>query len=319
MASSRRSTRTTGASLRILDGHVKVGWKVDWALRWYAYNVDYEMYGKDLIDSARLSGRITRLMGKQPPVGSFYELFLDEEGRKISKSVGEGLTVDTWTNYAPLESLLHYLFQNPQRAKRLFWDVVPKSVDEYLEELRRYPTVEPDQQPDLAVWHIFDRGRHVPPYETGINFSLINNLVSALGTDDVPLTLQYLEQYDPMAKQHRAFLENLVHKSSHYYRDFILPEKAYRPPTAEEATWLRHLRDKVAAYQGNDEGELQAMPFNLAREFEVKPNLIFQAFYQVLLGQERGPRFGTFARLLGQERLLALFDAALEPTKDALP
>jgi lysyl-tRNA synthetase class 1 len=185
-------------------------------------------------------------------------------------------------------------------------------VDEYLEELRRYPTVEAAKQPELAVWHIFEQGQAVPEYDTGINFSLINNLVSALGTDDVPLTLQYLEQYDPKAKAYRDFLANLVQKSSHYYRDFILPQKQFRPPTAEEAVWLRQLREKAAAYEGSDESELQAMPFDLAREFDVKPNAIFQAFYQVLLGQERGPRFGTFARLLGKERLLALFDSVLE-------
>ncbi|MEC8645925.1 MAG: lysine--tRNA ligase, partial [Candidatus Latescibacterota bacterium] len=135
----------------VLGGQVKVGWKVDWALRWFTYGVDYEMYGKDLIESAKLSGRIVRLMGKQPPVGLTYELFLDEEGKKISKSVGKGLTVDTWVEYAPIESLLYYIYQNPQRARRLYWDVVPKCVDDYLDALRRFPDVAEEKRPEQDV------------------------------------------------------------------------------------------------------------------------------------------------------------------------
>ncbi len=301
----------------ILGGRVKVGWKIDWALRWYSYDVAYEMYGKDLIDSAKLSGRITRLMGKQPPNGFFYELFLDEEGRKISKSVGKGLTVDSWVRYAPLESLLHYLFQNPSRAKRLYWDIVPKSVDDYLDELRRYPTTAPEKQPNLAVWHIFNQGQDVPDYDTTINFSLVDNLVSALGTDQPDLTLEYLERYDPAAKNYEEIIRDLVQKSINYYRDFILPRKHYRPPTQAEHKMLAELRQRVAAYEGDDEKELQSIPFDVARAFETPPGDMFRAFYQVLLGQERGPRFGTFARLVGREKLLSLLDEALNVQAEA--
>ena len=146
-------------STSIFDGKVKVGWKVDWALRWFAYDIGYEMYGKDLIESARLSGKITRAMGKQPPNGIFCELFLDEEGRKISKSVGRGLTIDTWTTYAPLGSLLYYIFQNPKQAKRLYWGIVPKSVDDYLTGLKHYPELSRENQPDTPIWHLFRQGR----------------------------------------------------------------------------------------------------------------------------------------------------------------
>ena len=126
----------------VFGGNAKVGWKVDWALRWYSYEVDYEMYGKDLVDSVRQSSRIVRLMGKQPPVGLCYEFFLDEEGRKVASSTGRmGVTVDAWKKYAPIESLLFFLFQNPKRAKRLHWDIVPKCVDDYLDALRNYPDV----------------------------------------------------------------------------------------------------------------------------------------------------------------------------------
>jgi lysyl-tRNA synthetase class 1 len=298
-------------AISVLGGRVKVGWKVDWALRWYSYDVAYEMYGKDLIESAKLSGKITRLMGKRPPHGFFYELFLDEEGRKISKSVGKGLTVDTWVNYAPLESLLHYLFQSPTKAKRLFWGIVPKSVDDYLDDLRRYPSLPPEKQPDSAVWHIFNRGADVPVYDTSINFSLIDNLISGLGTDDAALTIDYLERYDASAKDYHDTVRDLVEKSLNYYRDFVLPTKHYRSPTEEERRMLQEIRNRIAVYQGNDEKEMQTIPFDVARTFEVSPATVFTAFYEVLLGQERGPRFGTFAKLVGKDKVIALLDAAL--------
>ncbi len=296
----------------VLGGRVKVGWKVDWALRWYSYDVAYEMYGKDLIESARLSGRITRLMGRQPPNGFFYELFLDEEGHKISKSVGKGLTVDSWVEYAPLESLLYYLFQNPKKAKRLFWGIVPKSVDDYLDGLRKYPSLAAEKQPDAAVWHIFSGG-DAPKYDTSINFSLINNLVSGLGSDDPGLVTEFLERYDPSAREYRDTVQDLVGKSLNYYRDFILPNKTYRPPTKAERAWFGRLREQLLACSGDDEKEMQTFPFNVAREFDAPPAAVFKAFYEVLLGQERGPRFGTFARLVGKEKVLALLDNLLKP------
>lgn len=299
-------------NITVHNGHVKVGWKVDWALRWFSYEVGYEMYGKDLIESARLSGKITRAMGKQPPNGFFYELFLDEEGKKISKSVGKGLTVDTWTGYAPLESLLYFLFQNPKKAKRLYWGMVPRTVDDYLAALRRYPTIAAEKQPDSAIWHIFDRGKAVPKFDTTINFSLINNLVSGLGSDDPTLIIEFLERYDPTAKEYHTTIADLVGKSLNYYRDFILPNKTFRPATEPERAWFARLAELVAAYAGNDEKELQTLPFDVAREFEVSAKEIFTAFYEVLLGQERGPRFGTFAKLVGKEKILALLKAAAQ-------
>jgi lysyl-tRNA synthetase, class I len=299
------------ANISVLGGRVKVGWKVDWALRWYAYDVAYEMYGKDLIESARLSAKIVRLMGKQPPNGFFYEMLLDEEGHKISKSVGQGISVDAWVRYAPLPSLLHYLFQNPRRAKRLTWDIVPKSVDDYLAELRRYPSVDSMAQRDLAVWHIA-RGANVPDYQAAINFSLINNLVAGLGTDHVDLIQGYLERYDPLASDYRVFIRDLIEKSINYYRDFVVPHKQYRSPTGQEQRWLAELRDRVRAHPNEDEKELQAIPFEVARAFDVSPNQLFRAFYEVLLGQERGPRFGTFARLVGKDRVVAMLAAVLD-------
>jgi lysyl-tRNA synthetase, class I len=294
--------------LSVLGGRVKVGWKVDWALRWFTYEVDYEMYGKDLIDSAKLSGRIVRLMGKQPPVGLTYELFLDEEGRKISKSVGRGLTVAAWTQYAPLESLLFYIYQNPGRARRLYWDVVPKCVDDYLEALRRYPEVPEAQRPEQDVWHIGNRGRQVPAYDAQVNFTMVNNLIAALGSDSAELLIDYLERYDATALKFHEVTRSLVEKGLNYYRDFVLPDKKYRPPTPAERTQLLRMREILARTEGTDEETLQGIPFEVARQSGAEPRDLFRSFYEVVLGQERGPRFGSFVRLVGRERVLAMLD-----------
>ena len=292
--------------LSILGGNVKVGWKVDWALRWFTYEVDYEMYGKDLIDSARLSGRIVRLMGKQPPVGLTYEMFLDEEGKKISKSVGKGVTVDSWVQYAPIESLLYYIYQNPKRARRLFWDVVPKCVDDYLDALRRYPEVEAEKRPEQDLWHIGDLGANVPEYGATVNFSTVNNLISALGSDSGDLLVDYLVRYDEGASAYPQVMQSLVEKGLNYYRDFVLPNKTFRAPSDEERGLLAQIAERVGAVNGATEDELQAIPFDLAREAGVEPRALFTMFYEVVLGQERGPRFGSFVKLVGRERVLEM-------------
>jgi lysyl-tRNA synthetase class 1 len=297
----------------IFNGKVKVGWKIDWALRWYSYDIGYEMYGKDLIESAKLSSKIVRLMGKQPPTGFFYELFLDEQGRKISKSVGKGLTIDSWVNYAPLESLLYYIFQNPKQAKRLFWGIVPKSVDDYLTGLSNYEKLNSEKKPDSAIWHLFNKGINVPTYGTSINFSLINNLISAVGSDDTDFIMEYLKRYDSSLDEYVATVKDLVKKSMNYYRDFILPNKKYRQPTDEEREMLQSLRDQLARYNGDDENKVQSIPFDVCRRFDVSPGDFFKMFYEVVLGQERGPRFATFVRLVGKDRVLALLDTAGSP------
>jgi lysyl-tRNA synthetase class 1 len=288
------------------DGRVKVGWKVDWALRWFRYDISYEMYGKDLIDSAKLSSKIVRIMGKQPPNGFFYELFLDEEGRKISKSKGKGLTIETWTNYAPLESLLYYLFQNPKQAKRLFWGVVPKSVDEYLNALKQYPRLDLEKKPSSAVWHIFNQGKQVPEYSSSINFSLINNLISALGAEDIHLVLDYLKRYDPDFEEFYDLLVDLVKKGMNYYSDIIEPTKQYRTPDKDEEVLFKEIYNRLKACEGTDEDQLQSIPFDVARKYEISVKDLFKLFYEVILGQERGPRFGTFTCLVRKENVLGL-------------
>jgi lysyl-tRNA synthetase, class I len=296
----------SSGEVSILGGHAKVGWKVDWALRWWVYDVDYEMSGKDLIDSVKLSSRLVRVLGKQPPAVLTYELFLDEEGRKISKSVGKGLAVEHWVDFAPIESLLFYLYQNPKRAKRLYWDVVPKAVDDYLEALRRWPDVPAEDRPSHPLWHVFGGGHHVPEYGAGVDFTVVTNLIAALGSDDEDLLTEYLRRYDGRVEQYPEVLASLVHKGLTYYREQVLPGKRYREPSADERALLNDLYGALAASEQTDESELQSIPFDVARAAGVEPKDLFRSFYEVVLGQERGPRFGSFVGLVGKDRVLEM-------------
>jgi lysyl-tRNA synthetase class 1 len=292
----------------VLDGAVKMGWKIDWALRWYAYGVDYEMYGKDLIPSAELSAKIVRLMGGRPPQGLFYELFLDENGEKISKSIGNGVSIEEWLEYAPIDSLAHFIFREPRQAKKLFFKMIPKTMDEYLDHLRRYPTVSDEKKPDTPLWHIHNRGKSVPSYNSSINFTTVNNLVSALGQPTRELLKSYLERYDEKSAQYPEVIDTLIEKGLKYYQDQILPNKAYRPPTEAEIPLFKKLFDtlKSKGTKEKSEKELQGLVFDIARDANVEPKDFFSAIYQVLLGQPQGPRFGTFAKLVGIDRVLSL-------------
>jgi lysyl-tRNA synthetase class 1 len=291
-----------------LGGGVKTGWKVDWALRWFSYGVSYEMYGKDLIPSAELSQAIVRAMGGAPPQGFFYELFLDENGEKISKSRGNGVAVEEWLEYAPVESLAHFIFRDPRTAKKLYLDMIPRTMDEYLAELKRYAEIEEPRRPDAPVWHIHDAGRAVPEYLSPINFTMVNNLVSALGRPDRELVKRFLLRYDAGAARYPAMLDALVDKGMAFYTDRILPHKRYRAATDAERPLFAAMGAKLAAPGAAelDEKGLQGIVFDVARDGGVEPRDLFAAIYQVLLGQEQGPRFGTFAKLVGVPRVLEL-------------
>jgi lysyl-tRNA synthetase, class I len=296
----------------ILDGNVKVGWKVDWALRWFTYNICYEMYGKDLIDSAKLSGKITRILGGIPPAGMVYELFLDESGKKISKSVGKGLTVDSWMDYAPIESLIHYLFQNPRKQRKLFFEMIPKNVDDYLVELANYSGKDESKKLDSVVWHLKKIGRAAPKYTSSINFSLILNLISALGAGDSALLWDYVLRYDSDAENNRDQIDGMVERAVAYYQDFVEPNKKYRGPDETEKALFKALLEKLEPYDGDDEKEYQSMVFDAAKENGEDPKALFKAFYEVILGQERGPRFGTFAKLVGKGRAIEMLKEKLD-------
>jgi lysyl-tRNA synthetase class 1 len=294
----------------VLDGGVKVGWKVDWALRWFSYGVNYEMYGKDLIPSAELSNKIVRIMGGAPPCGFFYEMFLDENGEKISKSRGNGVSVEEWIEYAPVESLAYFIFRDPRAAKRLHLDMIPRTVDEYLDNLRRYRDMDEVKRLDSPLWHIHDAGASVPEYGSAINFTLVNNLVSALGNPDVDLVRGFMTRYDTEVEKYPEVVDTLVEKGIAYYNDRILPNKKYREPTDAEKGLFSDLKEALNEPGASkmSEKELQSVVFDIARGKDVEPKDLFAAIYEVLLGQERGPRFGTFARLVGVQRVIELID-----------
>jgi lysyl-tRNA synthetase class 1 len=286
-----------------------MGWKIDWALRWFSYKVNYEMYGKDLIPSAELSSKIIRIMGGKPPVDYFYELFLDEEGHKISKSIGNGVSVDEWLTYAPVDSLAFFIFKNPKMPKKLYFDGIPKVMDEYLDKLRRFPALAEEVRPDDELWHIHNRGREVPAYGSSINFSMVNNLVSALGNVDPKLLERFICRYDAKAEGFSAMIRMLTEKSLKFYEDRILPHKKNRQPTASEVVLLKQLRERLCAASAEvSEDELQSMVFEIAKQNGIEPKDFFSAFYQILLGQERGPRFGSFTKLVGIDRVIGLID-----------
>jgi lysyl-tRNA synthetase class 1 len=292
----------------VLNGLTKMGWKIDWALRWFCYKVDYEMYGKDLIPSAELSEKIVRLMGGRPPQGLFYELFLDEMGEKISKSKGNGVSVEQWLEYAPIDSLAHFIFREPRQAKKLYFDMIPKTMDEYLDHVRRWPEVLEDKRPDNPLWHIHDRGTKVPVYRSSINFTTVNNLVSALGRPNRELLISYLARYDEKCVEDMPVTDALIEKGLKFYEDHILPKKQYRAPSEAERPLFLRLSEclKAEDIASKTEQDLQSLIFDIAKEYEIDAKDFFSAFYQVLLGQERGPRFGSFAKLVGIDRVLAL-------------
>ena len=232
----------TGATVEVpvTGGGCKLQWKADWAMRWVALEVDYEMSGKDLIDSVNLSGRIARILGARPPEGLTYELFLDDNGEKISKSRGNGLTIEEWLTYGPPESLSQFMFAKPKTAKRLYFDVIPKSVDEYLSHVRSYPEQEPAKQIENPAWHI--HAGDVPPAGADLSFGLLLNLAAACNSEDPAVLWGFIARYaEGATPQNSLMLDRLVGHAIAYYRDFVKPSKAYRPPTEKERTAMDDL------------------------------------------------------------------------------
>jgi lysyl-tRNA synthetase class 1 len=310
----------------VTGGRVKCQWKADWALRWTALSVDYEMAGKDLIDSVTLSSKICRALGGVPPEGFIYELFLDDKGEKISKSKGNGLTIDEWLAYASPESLSLFMFQKPRAAKRLYFDVIPRTVDEYLQLLAAYPRQDAKARLDNAAWHI-----HVgtpPAAELPISFGLLLNLVAASNAHDKDVLWGFIRRHaaDASPKTH-PLLDRLAAYAVRYYEDFVAPRKVFRLPDEVEAGALRALAEALgrARPQATAE-ELQAIVYDVGRAVPRyqdpsakgatpdKPgvsNAWFGAIYAVLLGEERGPRFGSFIALYGVENTRTLIARAL--------
>jgi lysyl-tRNA synthetase class 1 len=310
----------------VKGGAVKCQWKADWAMRWTALGVDYEMAGKDLIDSVTLSSRICKALGGTPPEGFNYELFLDDKGEKISKSKGNGLSVEEWLTYASPESLSLYMFQRPKSAKKLYFDVIPRAVDEYLQLLAAYPRQDTKGRLDNAVWHIHTGTP--PAAELPITFGLLLNLVAASNAHDKDVLWGFIRRHAPDAgPETHPLLDQLAGYAVRYYEDFVKPQKKFRLPDDAEADALRALSTALgkAGAMATAE-ELQGIIYDVGRTIPRyqdpnakgatpdKPgvsNAWFGTIYQVLLGEERGPRFGSFVELYGVDNTRKLIERAV--------
>ncbi len=310
----------------VKGGGCKAQWKPDWALRWAVLGVDYEMSGKDHIDNVRTSGKICRILGGRPPEGFNYELFLDENGEKISKSKGNGITIDEWLAYAPAESLGLYMYQKPKTAKKLYFDVIPKAVDEYYTFLSAYPQQDWNARLQNPVWHMHDGS---PPHiDLPVPFALLLNLVSASNAHDRGVLWGFISRYaHGVTPRTHPELDRLAGYAIRYFDDFVRPQKKYRAPDDVERAALAKLSDALAALPADADGEaIQNASLNVARKIERYQDhsrqspeggpgvsvAFFQMIYQVLIGQERGPRFGSFAALYGVAETRALIGRALE-------
>lgn len=299
---------------QITGGKVKIQWKPDWALRWHALGVDYEMAGKDLIDSTKISSKICRALGGTPPEGFNYELFNDENGQKISKSKGNGISVENWLRYGLPESLSLYNYVKPKTAKRLFFDVIPKATDEYFQHLSAYHGQDEAARLSNPVWYI--HGGKPPQDSPPVSFALLLNLVSAANASNKDILWGFIENYAQGANPtDNPTLDNLCEYAVRYYQDFVKPNKQYRDPSAGERAAMEDLKMRLETYSGNktDAGELQTLIFSVGKDHEFE-NLRdwFKALYEVLLGQSQGPRFGSFVALYGVERTARLIERALD-------
>ena len=321
----------------VTGGHCKLQWKPDWAMRWYALNVDYEMAGKDLIDSVKLSSNIVRALGGTPPEGFNYELFLDEKGQKISKSKGNGLTIEEWLTYASPESLALFMFQKPREAKRLHFDVIPRAVDEYLQFLGGYERQDWKNRLGNPAWHIHNG---TPPQPemlhqageagsgTQISFAMLLNLAAVANSEDPQVLWAFLRRYAPgVTPQAYPRLDAMVGYAVAYFRDFVRPAKTYHVPDDVERDALTKLDAMLAGLPAGATAEgIQTSLYDVARpipryqDLKAKgatperpgvSNDWFNMLYRVLLGEQRGPRFGSFVALYGINETRALIAKAL--------
>ena len=296
----------------VTGGHCKLQWKPDWAMRWFALSVDYEMSGKDLIDSVKQSSAIVRAMGGRPPESYTYELFLDENGEKISKSRGNGLSMEEWLAYAPRDSLAYFMFGKPTAAKRLYFDVIPKTVDEYLSHLAKYQDEDEAAHLKNAVWHVHDGE---PPREAvPLSFNVLLNLASACNTEDKSVLWGFIARYAPDATpESNRILDELVGFAIRYYQDFVKPNKRYRAADSRERAALVALAESLEALpDGAGAEEAQNRVYEIGKRFGFEPlRDWFRALYEILFGQEQGPRLGSFIALYGIGETVALIHRAL--------
>ncbi len=285
----------------ILDGNCKLQWKVDWAMRWYALDIDFEMYGKDLIESAILSTKIINLLGKKNPSGFAYELFLDEKGEKISKSKGNGITIDQWLEYASPESLSLYMYQNPKRAKKLYKEIVPKAVDEYLDCIEKSKKQDELQLLMNPVWHVHD-GK-IPTEEMIMTFSMLLNLVETSNANSKDLLWKFVKKYkSDISESNFPIFDGLVGYAIKYFNDVIKAQKKYKTPNSSEKLALEALVKTLEKCTDEMSPEdIQTLIYSTGKENGYADNLRdwFKLIYEVVFGDENGPRMGFFISFFG--------------------
>jgi lysyl-tRNA synthetase class 1 len=304
----------TTVETTVTNGHCKLQWKADWAMRWLALNVDYEMSGKDLIDSVLIGDKINRAVGGIPPVSFTYEHFVDADGAKISKSKGNGLTIDEWLRYGSPESLGLFMYHRPERTKKLYLEVIPKTVDEYLEHVRTLPAQSAEEQLDNPAWHIH-KG-HPPDTASPVTFNMLLNLLGAAAQDATPeLLWGFIRHYAPGATPDKfPQLDGLIDNAIAYYLDHILPARHYRVPTAEEAQALQKVLSLLDDMAENAPAEdIQTAFYSLGKDLYGKQNLRdwFKLLYETLFGTPQGPRLGSFVTIYGVENTKELVKKAL--------
>ncbi|WP_116131464.1 lysine--tRNA ligase [Tropicimonas sp. IMCC34043] len=299
-------------TLPVTGGNVKLQWKPDFGARWAALGVDFEMYGKDHSTNTPIYDAICKILGTPAPEHFTYELFLDENGEKISKSKGNGLSIDEWLTYASTESLAYFMFQKPKTAKRMYFDVIPKAVDEYHQQLQAYAGQDAKARLANPVWHI--HGGEVPASDMVVSFAMLLNLASVAGADDKETLWGFIRRYAPdAAPETHPGLDQAAGFAVRYYNDFVKPEKVFRAPTDMERAALADLAERLRSWDGGLDAEaLQGLVFAVGKEHGFDPlRDWFKAIYEVLMGASQGPRFGGFIALFGVDETVALIDAAL--------
>ncbi len=299
-------------TLPITGGHVKLQWKPDFSMRWAALGVDFEMYGKDHQNNSQLYDKICRILGARAPEHFIYELFLDDKGEKISKSKGNGISMEQWLSYASPESLSLFMYSKPKTAKRLFFDIIPRQVDEYFQHLSAVHDADPKTRLNNPTWHI--HAGNPPRITMPVSFSMLLNLVSASNSSNKETLWGFISQYDAeVTPQNNPKLDELVGYAIRYFEDFVKPDKQFRAPSNQERAAMDDLANRLDAMDKHSDGEaLQTEVFAVGKDHGFE-NLRewFQALYQVLLGQDQGPRFGSFAALYGKDQTVAMIRDAL--------
>lgn len=302
-------------TVKVTDGNCKLQWKPDLAMRWAALDVDFEMFGKDVGINAELYTKICKVLCDKAPVQMVYEMFLDEEGKKISKSKGTGVTIDEWLKYAPVETLKLFMFTAPQKAKKLSFEIIPKYVDDYIAYARQYIAADTEEKRlDNPLYHVL--GGHSAEVETiaksSISYGLILNLVNACNSTDPAVIWPYIEKFTHCDLRTCDFFVRMIEGIIQYYKEFIEKHKQYIVPSDKDKELILQLRDFLSSLEKDSSAEtIQNGLYRIARENGVEIAAWFKLLYQVLLGAESGPRFGSFIALYGVKQTIRLIDSKI--------